>query len=65
MQQLDSRVFLGFKLMLEEIQGRMKSLTILEPSIVNIVVLLKPKNIEKTILLPRYSSLWKLRQAIN
>lgn len=31
----------------------------------NIVVLLKGSNIQKTISLPRYSSLWKLRQVIN
>ena len=64
--RLDKRTFIAYELMLEEIEGRMKSLTILEPTINHITVLYKGTiNKERVISLPRYSSLWKLRKIIN
>lgn len=40
----------------------MKSLNILDPDLVDIVVKIDATNKVKTITVPRYTSLWKLRQ---
>lgn len=40
----------------------MKSLNILDPDFVDIVVRIDSINKIKTIIVPRYTSLWKLRQ---
>lgn len=51
--------------MLEDIKGRMKSLNILDPDSIAILVLNRASGEKRTITVPRYTSLWKLRHVIG
>lgn len=63
--KLSKHVLLGYKIMLEDLKGRMKSLNILDPDNISIMVLNKATGEKKTLNLPRYTSLWKLRHVIG
>lgn len=63
--KISKRMYFALSIFFEEIKGRMKSINILEPSTITLVVLLKGKNLTKTLSLPRYTSLWKLRLLLN
>ena len=58
-------MLLAYRIMLEDMKGRMKSLNILDPDIVTIQILNKSTNERKQISVPRYTSLWKLRHLIG
>ena len=51
--------------MLEDLKGRMKSLNILDPDPISMVVLNRATNEKRNIVVPRYTSLWKLRHIIG
>ena len=56
---------LGYKFMLEDLKGRMKSLNILEPDPVQLIIYNKQNQERKIISVPRYTSLWKIRHVIG
>jgi hypothetical protein len=62
---MDKCTLIGYNILLNEINGRMKSLNILDPTIQNVVVRVASTGKTKTLLLPRYTSLWKLRICIG
>lgn len=51
--------------MISDINGRMKSLNILEPDPVHLIILNKTTGVKKLLIVPRYTSLWKLRHQIG
>ena len=56
---------LSYNLLLEDLKGRMKSLNILEPDLVQFMVFNKANQEKRIIEVPRYTSLWKVRQVIG
>jgi hypothetical protein len=60
-----SHYLLGYQIFLEEIKGRMKSLNILEPDLVPLLVMNNVTKKKKVITVPRFTSLWKLRAVIT
>lgn len=64
LMNLERHELRAYRVMLEELNGRMKSLNILEPDPYSLVVLNRSTNKRKTITVPRYTSLWKFRHVI-
>jgi hypothetical protein len=62
---LKRNALLGYKIMLEDLKGRMKSLNILDPDVIKVTVLNKQSGQKKDLHVPRYTSLWKLRNLIG
>ena len=54
----------GYRILLEELNGRMKSLNILEPDLVGLIVKNKQTGVSRFMNVPRCSSLWKFRHII-
>ena len=65
LSKLKKNMLLAYKIMLEDMKGRMKSLNILDPDIVTIHILNKSTNERRQVNVPRYTSLWKLRHLIG
>jgi hypothetical protein len=63
--KLKTNVLLGYKIMLEDLKGRMKSLNILDPDFISIMILNRGTNEKRTIFIPRFTSLWNLRHIIG
>jgi len=63
--KLKKNMLFAYKIMLEDMKGRMKSLNILDPDILTIHILNKATNERKQVQVPRYTSLWKLRHLIG
>ena len=62
---LKQKKYRGYDLFFEEVMGRNQSLTILETQMTHLLVMNKLTKEKKTIILPRNTSLWKLRQVID
>lgn len=65
LSKLKRHALLSYKIFLEDLNGRMKSLNILEPDLVNLVVLNKTTGVKKMMSVPRFTSLWKFRFLIG
>ena len=65
LSKLKRNSLLAYRIMLEDLKGRMKSLNILDPDLIKLPVLNKQTNVKKDLLVPRYTSLWKLRHIIG
>lgn len=64
LSKLKRNVLLGYQFFLEDLNGRMKSLNILEPDLVQLYVLNKSTGIKRHMSVPRFTSLWKFRHLI-
>ena len=58
-------MLLAYQIMHEDMKGRMKSLNILDPDHVGIVIHNRVSGDRRQIYVPRYTSLWKLRHLIG
>ena len=65
LSKLKRNSLLAYRIMLEDLKGRMKSLNILDPDLIKLPVLNKQTNVKKDLMVPRYTSLWKLRHIIG
>ena len=65
LSKLKKNMLLGYRIMLEDMKGRMESLNILDPDVIGVLVCNRSTNERRTIYVPRYTSLWKLRHLIG
>ena len=65
LSKLKRHVLVSFKIFLEDLNGRMKSLNIVEPDLVQLFVLNKSTGVKKFMSVPRFTSLWKFRFLIS
>lgn len=63
--KLKRNTLLSYKIFLEDLNGRMKSLNILEPDLIQLVVLNKTTGAKRLMSVPRFTSLWKFRALIG
>ena len=64
LSKLKRNVLLSYKFFLEDLNGRMKSLNILEPDLIHLYVLNKSTGVKRHMSVPRFTSLWKFRYLI-
>jgi hypothetical protein len=65
LSKLRRNALLGYKILLEDLKGRMKSLNILDPDLIKVTVVNKQSGLRKDLHVPRFTSLWKLRNLIG
>ena len=65
LSKLKNNSLLAYRIMLEDMRGRMKSLNILDPDMVTIQVVNRTTSESRHVTVPRYTSLWKLREFIG
>ena len=65
LSKLKKNTLLAYQIMLEDMKGRMKSLNILDPDPVNVIVQNRSTGEKRHIFIPRYTSLWRLRYYIG
>lgn len=65
LSKLKRYTLLSYKIFLEDLNGRMKSLNILEPDLVHLSVLNKTTGVKRLMSVPRFTSLWKFRSLIG